>query len=602
MSSTIDPQIEVFDDQGQSLLSVPFNFGFEGEGELLSLNSFSTSGFYFIKVTNAIDGNGSYQLRVKIPTAPQGSIMKGVVIDACSQNAIENASIVISTRFTRTYQGQFYISPVNPGSHVVTITADGYQDTSLTVEMSDLTVVNETIELTPQAGCTSQEPETAELTGQVIDQCTGDAIAGAMISSNQLSATTAANGEYLLQDLLLGNHSIVITAQGYRSSQLSVDFNQAGRRLNRNVRLIPQAGCPVPMTNNATITGLIIDQCTDQGIANVSIMTNGLTVKSTVSGEYILGALQSGRYTLIVSTNGYTAQQITVDLAIGQQLQRNLFLTPVNGCPDKTQISSANQYSGSWFDPSHNGEGFTIEVLAENQVFVTWYTYDANGNQAWIVGTGILSENTIDVSEAIITSGAIFGTDFNPTDVIRDVWGDFQIIFDDCHQATLTYNGPPEYGTGTQSLQRLTTISGLACSNSTQSEATPTLPAQLSGTWYDPSHDGEGFVIQMLNNKQAVIFWYTYDENGNQFWITGVGEIKDTQIIVDDAVFTEGGVFGAGFNPETVQRKIWGHITFDFSSCDSGVVNYDSTAKFGIGQLNLVRLTSVDGYYCESLP
>jgi hypothetical protein len=266
-----------------------------------------------------------------------------------------------------------------------------------------------------------------------------------------------------------------------------------------------------------------------------------------------------------------------------------------------SSVSITNQYTGSWYDPSHNGEGYAIEILANGEAHVTWYTYDKNGQQAWIVGVGTVNGNTINVTETMTTRGAVFGEAFNPDDVVRDAWGSILFTFRDCNHAKVNYAGPAAFGTGTLNLERLTSISGLDCTQPSVEDPSITL-GKITGTWYDPDHNGEGYVIEILNNNQAVVFWYTYDENGNQTWITGDGQVQGNSIVINNTIFTEGGIFGTEFDPASVQRKNWGQITFDFSSCNTGVVNYESTAGFGSGQLNLVRLTNIDEHVCETLP
>ena len=49
-------------------------------------------------------------------------------------------------------------------------------------------------------------------------------------------------------------------------------------------------------------------------------------------------------------------------------------------------------FTGAWFDPTHDGEGFLIEILdggpfgvSGNVALAYWFTYDPEGNQAWMV-------------------------------------------------------------------------------------------------------------------------------------------------------------------------------------------------------------------------
>ena len=46
---------------------------------------------------------------------------------------------------------------------------------------------------------------------------------------------------------------------------------------------------------------------------------------------------------------------------------------------------------------------------------------------------------------------------------------------------------------------------------------------RLSGTWFDPEHDGEGFVLEILEQGRAVVYWFSYDTKGRQRWMLSVG-------------------------------------------------------------------------------
>ena len=57
--------------------------------------------------------------------------------------------------------------------------------------------------------------------------------------------------------------------------------------------------------------------------------------------------------------------------------------------------------------------------------------------------------------------------------------------------------------------------------------------SRMSGSWYDPTHDGEGFVLQILQDDTAVVYWFTYDEDGAQRWFTGVGNVENDTAVFD---------------------------------------------------------------------
>ena len=73
------------------------------------------------------------------------------------------------------------------------------------------------------------------------------------------------------------------------------------------------------------------------------------------------------------------------------------------------------------------------------------------------------------------------------------------------------------------------------------------------------------------DNLKIVATYYTYDGMGNQVWLIG------SEVIADDTVtvpmwITDGGTFGALFDPEMVNRTEWGTLEFTFSSCWTGHV------------------------------
>ncbi|TCT00757.1 hypothetical protein EDC25_102122 [Pseudofulvimonas gallinarii] len=80
--------------------------------------------------------------------------------------------------------------------------------------------------------------------------------------------------------------------------------------------------------------------------------------------------------------------------------------------------------TGSWYDPAHNGEGFAVHWSTPTQAIVTWYSYDSEGRQHWVLGTGRLdAEERLRIDDLHSTRGARFGAAFDPDDVERFAWG-----------------------------------------------------------------------------------------------------------------------------------------------------------------------------------
>ena len=121
-------------------------------------------------------------------------------------------------------------------------------------------------------------------------------------------------------------------------------------------------------------------------------------------------------------------------------------------------------FTGSWYDPARNNEGYNIEIIGSSldpEMLAYFYTYTDDGNQMWIFGQGPFSGSSATLP-AIVTSGARFGENFDPDDVILEEWGTLTFSFTSCDAGTATYNSPT-MGTGTANIVRLSAIIGLAC-------------------------------------------------------------------------------------------------------------------------------------------
>lgn len=92
--------------------------------------------------------------------------------------------------------------------------------------------------------------------------------------------------------------------------------------------------------------------------------------------------------------------------------------------------------SGQWWGgATRDGEGFLIDAALNSEddviLVVSFYTYDAMGNQAWLIGAGPVDGNTATL-DMTITSGAMWGGDMHPDDVVRTPWGTGTFTFSSC--------------------------------------------------------------------------------------------------------------------------------------------------------------------------
>jgi len=256
--------------------------------------------------------------------------------------------------------------------------------------------------------------------------------------------------------------------------------------------------------------------------------------------------------------------------------------------------------SSAWFDPSRNGEGFLLEILAGNQAVMYWFTYDGEGRQDWYIAQGEIHGNRIVFPELIQASGGEFGPGFDPDKITRTVVGSASFTWSGCERGAMDWRIDNDGGAlrhGRMDLYRLAPIMGVDCGK-------PQLPPEieqgrLSGSWYDPSHSGEGYVLEVLTDQRVLVYWFSFDSQGNRRWFYGVGEIQGDTLVFGELFTTSGGIFGADFDPALVQNIPWGSMELELM-CQNGEARFTPTeAGFPAGSLDLDRLTFLEGLNCD---
>ena len=88
----------------------------------------------------------------------------------------------------------------------------------------------------------------------------------------------------------------------------------------------------------------------------------------------------------------------------------------------------------------------------------------------------------------------------------------------------------------------------------------------FSGSWVDATRGGEGWIIEVIDDNTAVIFWFTFDENGDRTWLIGVAS-REGNTLNAQMLLAEGPVFGAGFDQDSIGYQNWGSLDITFNTC-----------------------------------
>ena len=123
-----------------------------------------------------------------------------------------------------------------------------------------------------------------------------------------------------------------------------------------------------------------------------------------------------------------------------------------------------NHHSGLWYNPEQDGHGLNILVLENNRIIIYWFTYDNDGNQLWLVGSGNFVNGLATLS-VLATKNALFPPNFIAADVEITEWGSFEIEFEGCNQAQFRWLPHIDSGftAGNMIMTRLAFNAGLEC-------------------------------------------------------------------------------------------------------------------------------------------
>lgn len=142
-------------------------------------------------------------------------------------------------------------------------------------------------------------------------------------------------------------------------------------------------------------------------------------------------------------------------------------------------------------------------------------------------------------------------------------------------------------------------ITLLALGTSTAWAGTGTIGPGFTGAWFDPAQSGHGLFVEILPDNRIEAVWFTFNPAGTeQAWFVGTGTYAGDTATLTSVVQPAGGRWIPNFDPKSVVSNAWGTITLTFSSCDHGTVEFTSTHGYGVGSMNLTRLTQPAGLTC----
>ena len=246
------------------------------------------------------------------------------------------------------------------------------------------------------------------------------------------------------------------------------------------------------------------------------------------------------------------------------------------------QASSAppvdQRYSGQWYDNQRSGEGISLEILPNEKALVYFFTYPPDGvagKETWLIGVGDVVDNGIEFADvqlpALDAGGNLASTH----------WGRIGLVFDDCSNGMMRWDGPTGWGSMEVPLTRLTSLQSLGCG--IQGPTPPSANA-ASGAWSDPTYHGRGFIFEQLDAQRIATLWFGFDSSGVPVWLTGVLGQDQNGNFAGSMVQAFGTHFGPDFSSAAIQVETNGTLVVAPFACNSVTTTFQTAA----GQLGLI--------------
>ncbi len=217
--------------------------------------------------------------------------------------------------------------PGNTFPYALTASAHGYVNKTNDVSLSTGGVTQSDFVLTSLTG---------SISGTVRDSENSEPLAGATVSvivgTVTVTATTNADGTYMIPNLDAGSYSLNASLEGFASvttSDIVVESGVHTTGIDFQLTEKPTRLYGVVKAGTFLIPGVLIT------IVGTSFMTN-----SSIDGEYEILNLTAGTYTVVASREGYNTNTTSVTIARGGEKLLNIALQGLPGSLSGKVISS----------------------------------------------------------------------------------------------------------------------------------------------------------------------------------------------------------------------------------------------------------------------
>jgi hypothetical protein len=126
--------------------------------------------------------------------------------------------------------------------------------------------------------------------------------------------------------------------------------------------------------------------------------------------------------------------------SISKPIARQVYSTAVPACSAGGSAGGASNYQDLWWRTGGAESGWGMNITHQGDIlFVTWFTYDANGKGMWLVASHVEKTGNGSYAGALYrTTGPAYNASFNASQVGVSTVGSIRFDFTDGANGTLT--------------------------------------------------------------------------------------------------------------------------------------------------------------------
>ena len=276
-----------------------------------------------------------------------------------------------------------------------------------------------------------------------------------------------------------------------------------------------------------------------------------------------------------------TNEKLDVPYGIAMDSSGNAYVVDYNRVR-KVSFAPLPSYQGLWWKaPADSESGWGINLAHQgNDLFATWFTYDATGKGMWLSMTAGKSGPDY-IGTLYQTRGPPFSAvPFNPAAITRTPVGSGKLTFSDKNNGSFAYilDGI----TQTKAITRQIFGPVPACVFGAQVNLA--LATNYQDLWWAaPGGIESGWGVNFTHQGDTIFAtWFTYDADGSPLWLsatvlkTGLGSYSGTLFRTTGPAFSS-----VPFLSANVGWSVVGTMTLSFANGNSGTFMYTA---FGVSQ------------------